>query len=105
MAISIVQGENSTVIVRVTDKATNELHPFEGFEGATAYFSKEDDTAESVTGSVLQCGKLMFPMSTTQTDGLKTGEELDFEYRWRESGNLYIEQVLGQLEVVPRLFD
>ena len=106
MALKIIQGEDTTVIVKVTDKKTKEAHPFDGFEGATAFFPKKDDAENfhAVTGSVLTCGKLQFPVVKGITAEIEPADPMDLEYQWIQNGLLYVEHVDGQISVVPRFF-
>lgn len=105
MAITIVKGENSTVKLRVTEKRSEKPYNFSGFEGATAsFYSDTDGVPVAVTGTNPETNQLSFPMSVEQTDLLKAGDSLDFEYRWLQNGDLFIERVEGQLNVLDQLF-
>ena len=106
MAITIVKGENAQVKVRLTDKSSCRPYNFEGFEGATAlFYSQADDSVPvAVTGTNPETNLLLFPLIPAQSDLLQSGDSLDFEYRWLQSGSLYIERVEAQLNVIEQLF-
>lgn len=105
MAINIVKGENATVKLRVTERSTGKPYNFEGIEGATAsFYAEEGDDPISVTGTNTETNQLSFPLSTSDTELLKAGDSLDFEYRWQQDGELFIERVESQLNVLEQLF-
>jgi hypothetical protein len=103
--MDIVQGEDIQVKVRVTDKVTGRPYNFEGFEGATASFYQTDsDDPVAVTGTNPETNLLQFDLSPEQSELLEAGDSLDFEYRWEQDGELYIERVEGQITVLEQLF-
>ena len=99
MAIKITRGEDVTVKVKVKDKSTHDPHVIASFEGVTGYFKNDDASLLAVTGTVEPNTTFSFPITKIQTAGLKSGDELDFEYRWMDTGLLSIEKVEGQLIV------
>jgi hypothetical protein len=104
MAVRLVQGEDITLIIKVKDKATQEPHQFDGFEGATAFIANSDGATDvAVSGSVLMCGKLAFPVRQAQSELFLVGDPLDFEYHFVQNGLLTKEKVEGQLTVEASL--
>lgn len=103
--ITIIQGENAKVRLRVNDKVNGKPHSFGAFEGATAQFtSTTEGSPVSVTGANPETNVLEFELTTAQSDALQSGEGQDFEYRWEQDGKLYIERVNGQLDVLTQMF-
>lgn len=99
MAVKITQGEDVTVRVKVKDKSTHDPHVIASFEGVTGFFKNADDTLLAVTGLLEPNTIFAFPITKVLTAGLKAGDELDFEYRWMDSGLVSIQKVEGQLVI------
>lgn len=106
MAITIIKGEYAKVKLRVTEKTGNKNpYNFDTFEGATAQFYSEAGVSPvAVSGTNPETNLLQFDLAPAQTTLLKAGSALDFEYRWEQDGELYIERVDSQLEVLEQLF-
>jgi hypothetical protein len=102
---TIIKGENATVRIRVYDKSSGAPYAFAGFAGATAlFYSSTEGVPVSVTGTNPETNLLSFAMSTSQSELLQEGDSQAFEYRWEQSGNLYIERIENELNVLAQLF-
>ncbi len=105
MAVNIIKGEDYPLKVRVTDKKSGKPYNFDGFESATASFFQEDsDEPVTLIGTNSETNVLLFTFEPETSSLLKSGDSLDFEYRWMQEGKLYIERVEGQLNVLEQLF-
>lgn len=107
MAITIVQGENKTVKIRVSSKRDCKPWNFSGFTGATASFANANGLGGpyNVVGTnVAGTNELQFPLLPADSMSLLPGDSIDFQYQWMQNGELFIEQVFGQLNVLSQLF-
>lgn len=106
MASKIVKGSDVSVIVSLTDKNTKAPLSLVGFEGATGFFLKDDDTTLAVTGSLISAdlGKVQFDISPSNSSLLQAAEDADIEVEIKRSGKVIIAQILDKIEVSSRLF-
>ncbi len=105
MAIQIVQGENFTMRLRVSDKKSGKPWNFTGFDGATAYFYPAEGTDPiAVTGVNPETNLLQFDGLPADSEAILAGDSISFQYKWIQSGLEYIEIVDNQLTVLEQLF-
>ncbi len=108
MAISIIKGSDSRIVVSLKDKKTGDLFDLTGFTGATAYFDQEaSDTPLAVTGELdgsADTGRLQFALTETDTEALEPGDDSNMEVVIDQAGVTTIVQFEGQVSVKPRLF-
>lgn len=105
--IQIIQGEDISFAVTLTDKNTSQPFNLAGFTGATAYFAAASGGSPLWSvGSLLSAdlGKVQFGLNEIVTAGLETGDELNIEIHVDQGATRTIAQILGKLSVVAQLF-
>lgn len=93
---SLVKGSDFGFQVQIIDKPGNDPAQIETFSGATAFFTKEDDTALAVTGSLESAdrGLLEFAVPGASSEDLLAQDDATIQIALADSeGTVFYRQI------------
>lgn len=106
MAVTIVKGSDTSVVVTIKEKETGANFDLTGFTSASAYFAGEEDTVivPATLHGPAECGQLDVSLDKDISALLQAGDGSNMEVRIDQGSIRTIVQFEGQIDIKEELF-